>query len=177
LSSSRLPLAALFALAGCGLAGCGFSPLYGAGPDSTAVAQQLDQVEVANIPERTGQLLRQSLQDQLQAAGAPAVQQYSLNVSYSIAGESVGIQPDTSASRVRLIATATWSLTPIGQPGTKLTFGQATTEDALNVIDEQYFAQDLENNTVDQQLADEIAAQITSQVAVYFKTHPGAGSG
>jgi LPS-assembly lipoprotein len=113
----------------------------------------------------------------MQAAGAPAVQHYSLNVSYSIAGESVGIQADTSASRVRLIATATWSLTPIGQPGQKLTFGQATTEDALNVIDEQYFAQDMETSTVDQQLADEIAAQITAQVAAYFKTHPGAGSG
>jgi len=134
-------------------------------------------VAVANIPERTGQMLRQSLQDQLQAAGAPTVQHYTLNVSYAIAGQSVGIQADTSATRVRLVATASWSLTPIGQPGKKLTFGQATTEDALNVIDEQYFAQDMESSTVNQQLADEIAAQITSQVAVYFKTHPGAGPG
>jgi LPS-assembly lipoprotein len=159
------------ALSACPLAGCGFSPLYGNGPSETPVAQQLDEVEIANIPERTGQLLRESLQDQFQAAGAPTAQHYTLNVSYSIAGESVGIQADTSATRIRLIATATWSLTPIGNPGQKLTAGQATTEDALNVIDEQYFAQELETTTVDQQLADEIAAQITSQVAVYFKSH------
>jgi LPS-assembly lipoprotein len=164
--SSRLPLAALLALSGCG-----FSPLYGAGPDSTPVAQQLDEVAVANIPERTGQMLRESLQDQMEAAGAPTVQHYTLNVAYVIAGQSVGIQADTSATRARVIATARWSLSPIGQPGEQLTTGQATTEDALNVIDEQYFAQDMESTTVDQQLADEIAAQITSQVAVYFKTH------
>ncbi len=173
MSSSRnlFGLAALTVLAGCALAGCGFSPLYGDGPDSTPVAQQLDQVEVANIPERTGQMLRQSLQDQLQAAGAPTVQHYSLNVSYSIAGQAVGIQADTSATRVRFIATAIWSLSPIGNPGQKLTAGQASTEDAQNVVDEQYFSQEMESNTLDQQLADEIAAQITSQVAVYFKTH------
>jgi LPS-assembly lipoprotein len=169
--SSRLPLTALLALVGCVLSGCGFSPLYGSGPDSTPVAQQLDEVAVANIPERTGQMLRQSLQDQLQAAGAPDVQHYTLTVSYNIAGQSVGIQPDTSATRVRFIATARWSLAPIGNPGQKLTAGQATTEDALNVIDEQYFAQEMESSTLDQRLADEIAAQITSQVAVYFKTH------
>jgi len=168
LSSSRN----LFALAALGaLAGCGFSPLYGNGPDSTPVAQQLDEVAVANIPERTGQMLRESLQDQLEAAGAPTVQHYTLNVAYSIAGQAVGIQEDTSASRIRVIATASWSLSPIGQPGERLTAGQATTEDALNVIDEQYFAQELESTTLDQQLADEIAAQITSQVAVYFKSH------
>jgi len=168
LSSSRN----LFALAAIGaIAGCGFSPLYGNGPDSTPVAQQLDEVAVANIPERTGQMLRESLQDQLEAAGAPTVQHYTLNVAYSIAGQAVGIQEDTSASRIRVIATASWSLSPIGQPGERLTAGQATTEDALNVIDEQYFAQELESTTLDQQLADEIAAQITSQVAVYFKSH------
>jgi len=168
LSSSRN----LFALAAIGaIAGCGFSPLYGNGPDSTPVAQQLDEVAVANIPERTGQMLRESLQDQLEAAGAPTVQHYTLNVAYSITGQAVGIQEDTSASRIRVIATASWSLSPIGQPGERLTAGQATTEDALNVIDEQYFAQELESTTLDQQLADEIAAQITSQVAVYFKSH------
>jgi LPS-assembly lipoprotein len=159
------------------LSGCGFSPLYGNGPDSTPVAQQLDQVQIANIPERTGQLLRESLEAQFQAAGAPTVQRYTLNVSYSIAQQSVGIQADTSITRARYVATAAWTLTPIGTPQQPLTTGQATTEDALNIIDGQYFAQELENNTVNQQLADEIAAQITAQVAAYFKTHPGAGPG
>jgi LPS-assembly lipoprotein len=165
------PGAWLLAMAALGaLQGCGFSPLYGGNPWAP-VAGQLDEVAVANIPERTGQLLRESLQAQLQAAGAPDVQRYVLNVNYSIAGQGEGTQADTSVTRERFVATAAWSLSPIGDPGQRLASGQATTEDALNIIDNQYFAQDLETNTVNRQLADQIAQQITTQVAVYFKTH------
>jgi LPS-assembly lipoprotein len=171
--SSNPKLLALAAL--CALSGCGFSPLYGDHSASTPVAQQLDEVAVANIPERNGQLLRQSLEAQFQAAGAPTVQHYTLVVSYTVGGQLEGLQADTSVTRERIVAKAAWTLSPIGSPGTALTSGQASSEDALNIIANQYFAQELEINTVNQQMADEIAAQITSQVAVYFRTHPGAG--
>jgi LPS-assembly lipoprotein len=69
------------------------------------------------------------------------------------------------------VATADWTLSPIGDPGTTLAKGHASTEDAENIIDNQYFDTELEENTVNQQLADQIAGQITGQVAVYFKTH------
>jgi len=154
----------------CALSGCGFSPLYGDN-DGAPVAQQLDEVAVANIPERTGQLLRESLQAQLEAAGAPDVQHYLLNVNFSIAGQGEGTQEDTSVTRERLVAKAAWWLSPIGDPAEKLVSGQATSEDALNIIDGQYFAQDLETNTLNRQLSDQIAQQITTQVAVYFKSH------
>jgi LPS-assembly lipoprotein len=174
LSSNRSkPLALLALLA---LPGCGFTPLYGqSGNGNTTVAQQLDLINVANIPERTGQLLRLSLETQLHAAGAPAAELYTLSVSYSINNTGIGIQQDTSATRNRYTANATWSLAPIGTPGTPLIAGQASTEDALNVIDQQYFAVTLETDTVNQQLADQIAAQITTQLAAYFKTHPAQG--
>jgi LPS-assembly lipoprotein len=167
LSSSRsLALVGLAALCGCG-----FSPLYAQGGDSTPVAARLDTVEVANIPERTGQLLRQSLQTQLHTAGAPGEQDYQLSVSYAIDNAQIGEQADSSFTRQRFTARATWKLAPIGDPAHPLATGQATTEDALNVIDQQYFAEKLETDTVDRQLANEIAARITTQLAVYFKTH------
>jgi LPS-assembly lipoprotein len=171
LSSNHKP--ALACLAALCLAGCGFTPLYG---DSGAgsVQQQMEEVTVGVIPDRPGQLLRQSLQDQLQT-GAPTQELYLLNVSYNINTVAIGVQPDTSSTRNRFIATASWTLAPIGSPQTPLIKGQASTEDALNIIDQQYFAETLETNTVDQQLANEIAAQISTQVAAYFKTHPNAG--
>jgi LPS-assembly lipoprotein len=168
--SSNLKLFPLLLLFG-GLSGCGFSPLYGGAAD---VAQPLDQVAVANIPERNGQLLRLALQDHLQAAGAPTQQRYILNVSYSVAQQGIGEQADSSGTRTRFIANATWTLAPIGNPGTPLTVGQASTEDALNVVDQQYFAVTLENNTIDARLADELSGQITNELAAYFKTHPQA---
>ena len=174
MSSNRKALACLAALS---LAGCGFTPLYGnSGPAAGAtVQQQMDEVAVGIIPDRTGQLLRQSLQDQLQVAGAPSQELYTLSVTYNIAEQGIGVQQDTSTTRNRFIATASWSLSPIGSPQTPLIKGQASTEDALNIIDQQYFAPTLETSTVDQQLATEIAAQISTQVAAYFKTHPDAG--
>ncbi len=171
MSSSRnlKLLPALLSLVGS-LSACGFTPLYG--DNGNNVQQQMNEVAVGIIPNRPGQILRQSLQDQLQLAGAPTQELYLLSVSYSINVQAIGIQQDTSASRQRFTATATWSLAPIGNPGTPLTRGLASTEDALNIIDQQYFAITLESNTINQQLADEIATQISAQVAAYFKTHP-----
>ncbi len=173
MSSSRKSLYAALGLA-ISLGGCGFTPLYG-GDSGALVQQQMDEVAISNIPDRPGQLLRQSLQDQLQGASAPTQELYVLAVNYNIAQQYIGVQADTSTSRDRFIATASWTLAPIGSPQTPLIQGQASTEDALNIIDQQYFAITLETGTVNQQLATEIAAQISTQVAAYFKTHPNAG--
>jgi len=155
------------------LCGCGFAPMYGGGAGES-VSQKLDLVDVSNIPERTGQMLRLSLETQLHAAGAPAAELYALNVNYSIGIGGIGVQQDTATTRNRFTATANWTLSPIGNPGAPLTSGTAATEDAANIIDQQYFALTLETDTVNQQLADQIAAQITAQVAAYFKSHPNA---
>jgi LPS-assembly lipoprotein len=165
LSSNRaLALAALLALGGCG-----FAPLYGGGEE---VQASLDEVKVAPIADRPGQQLRQAIEDEMQVAGNPTQQLYLLTVNYGLNQQGIGVQADSATTRVRFIANATWRLSPIGQPGVALASGQASTEDALNVIDQQYFAQTLETNTVDGQVANEIAGQIVQQVSIYFKAHP-----
>jgi LPS-assembly lipoprotein len=171
LSSSRNLLLSGFLL--LPLCGCGFTPLYGGQDDGTSVASQLDTVQVANIPDRPGQMLRLALETQLHAAGAPTTELYNLTVSYSLGDVDIGEQEDTSYTRQRSTGAAHWTLTPIGTPSKPLASGQATTEDAANIIDQQYFALTLETDTVNQQVANVIASQITTQVAAYFKTHPG----
>jgi LPS-assembly lipoprotein len=151
------------------LGGCGFSPLYGGG---AGVQARLDEVKVAPIADRTGQLLRQAIETQMQVAGDPTQQLYMLTVDYGVDTQGIGVQQDTATTRQRFHAHASWVLSPIGQPGVALARGQASTEDALNIIDQQYFAQTLETNTVDGQVANEIAGQIVQQVAIYFKAHP-----
>ncbi len=155
------------------LAGCGFTPLYGGGKGQ-ATSARLDEVAVQTIPDRTGQLLRQSLQVKLHAAGAPVTELYTLKVSYDIAQSAIGVLEDTATTRNRFVAHASWTLAPIGAPDKPLVTGEATAMDADNVIDQQYFAVSLETETVDRQLADEISAQIASQLAVWFRTHPDA---
>lgn len=167
-SGKKLLLCALL-----GLGGCGFTPLYGGPANDVSVAARLDTVTVQNIPERPGQMLRLALETELHGAGAPVAQDYTLAVSYTISTAAIGIQQDTASTRNRYVATASWALAPIGAPNAPLAQGMATSEDAENVVDQQYFALTLESGTVNQQLANEIAAQITQQVAAYFKTHAG----
>ncbi|MBU6418779.1 MAG: hypothetical protein KGQ79_03530 [Proteobacteria bacterium] len=155
------------------LSGCGFAPLYG-GAQGQAATAGLDTVQVQNIPNRTGQMLRETLQQQLYTDGAPTTELYSLSVSYTINQNLIGIQEDSSSTRDRFNATAIWKLTPIGNPNQVLASGNATAMDALNVIDQQYFASNLETETVNQQLANEIAGQITTQLAAWFRAHPSS---
>ena len=168
-SNPKLAALAAFLL----LAGCGFAPLYG-GDAGQSAAARLDEVAVNNIPERPGQMLRISLETQLHVAGAPGTELYALQVNYAIATTDLGVLEDSATTRSRLMATASWSLAPIGDPGHPLVSGTATSEDAANIIDQQYFALDLETDTLNQHLADTVAAEITSQLAAWFRTHPNA---
>jgi LPS-assembly lipoprotein len=169
--SSNPRIAAFIAL--LGLAGCGFTPLYG-GSAGQDVSAQLGQVAVSNIPERPGQMLRMSLQTKLQAGNAPVTEIYALNVNYVIVTNDLGVLQDSATTRFQLTATADWSLSPIGNPQHPLTKGSATSMDAGNVVNGQYFAVDMETDTINQQLADTVAAEITSQLAAWFHAHPNA---
>lgn len=160
-------------LAVLALAGCGFTPLYG-GPQGQATSTALENVKIQTIPNRAGQLLHQALQEDFYRNGQPIQELYMLSVSYSITQTGQGIQEDSSTTRTRFSATAKWHLSPIGQPSKILASGNAMAVDALNIIDQQYFAVNLETETIDQQLANEISAQVTSQLAAWFRTHPGS---
>ena len=156
-----------------GLTGCGFTPLYG-GETGGDTSTQLGQVAVSNIPERPGQMLRIALQTKLHADGPPVTEVYALNVYYSVAIADLGVLQDTATTRFQLTGTAKWTLTPIGDPKHVLASGSATSMDAGNIIDQQYFAVDLETDTLNQHLADTISAEITSELAAWFHAHPAA---
>lgn len=155
------------------LSACGFSPLYG-GPQGEQASAALENVQVQTIPDRPGQVLQQALQENFYRNGQPVQALYTLSVGYNINQLSEGIQEDSSATRVRFDATAHWQLSPIGQPSKILASGNASAMNAMNVIDQQYFAGSLETQTIDQQLANQISEQITAQLMGWFRTHPGS---
>ena len=152
------------------IAGCGFHPLYasasggGAGPAQAGLAQ----ISVDLIPERAGQLLREALQERLERNGLSVMHRYDLAVTFSMSGEGIAIQPDTSNARVRFIGTATYQLRAQDPVRTVLTSGTARSVDGLNVFDQQLFAADMETEVVTQRIAQSIADEITQQLAVYF---------
>jgi LPS-assembly lipoprotein len=152
------------------LSSCGFRPVYGpsrsGGPGPAQ--SELAAVSVALIPERAGQLLRQALQERLERGGLVAAPHYDLVVAYGVAVEAIAIQPDTSSSRTRVIGTATWKLMAQDPQHATLASGVVRHVDGFNIFNEQYFAADLESETVQRRMAEAVADQITMRLAAYF---------
>jgi LPS-assembly lipoprotein len=161
--------------AGVALAGCGFQPVYMPTASSQAgpAQRELAAIDVALIPDRPGMLLRQALQDRFEGTGDTTARHYSLAVSFTIAGTGIGIQSDSTITRERLIGRASWTLTADDPGHTRITSGAARATDAINYIDTQYFASDLENEDVQKRLAEELADQITLQLAAFFRKRAG----
>jgi LPS-assembly lipoprotein len=150
--------------------GCGFQPVYmpTASGKAGPAQRELASVYVGIIPERPGQLLRQALQERFaNDSGTPAT--YDLNVSFSISGEGIAIQPSSLATRIRLIGTATWTLVGHDPKRTVLASGSARAMDGINIFDAQYFAADLETEVEQKRIAENLATQIATRLAVWFR--------
>jgi LPS-assembly lipoprotein len=154
------------------LPACGFRPLYARDESGAGAARDgLGLISVAIIPERTGQLLRQALQARFDHGDAPMAKRFDLLVSFGIASEAVGIQPDNTITRVRFVGQASWTLATRDAARSTVSSGKARAVDALNTFDQQYFAQDIEGETIQRRLAEAVADQITTQLAIYFDKH------
>ena len=154
------------------LAGCGFRPVYMPTASGTAgVAQrELAAVNVALIYGRPGQLFRQALQEQL-ASDNGVQPSYELQANFWITGEGISVQPSNIATRVRLTGNVSWILYAKDAAHTQLTSGSGHQIDGANLLDQQYFAFDLENEAVQRRLAAALAQQVSNQLAIYFRNH------
>lgn len=157
------------------LGGCSPHPLYAPGafgngtPQTRTVQAQLRAVQVALLPDRTGQLLRQALQTRLEAGEEPSYTRYDLAVSFNIAQVNLGIQNDSTITYTRFIATAPWSLTAQDSSDHRiLVSNTAQAADSLNNFDNAPFGMELETSTVEARLANAIADQIVTRLAHYF---------
>lgn len=161
---------ALLGAAG-GLAGCGFHPLYApaSGGAPGPAAAELAAVYVPVMPERTGQLIRQALQQRFDGAGTGVAKRYQLDVSYNVAGEGVAVQRDNSTTRIRLVGTASWVLQTLSLERKALAQGSARVLDGFNILNQQYFAADLEGQSATLRVAQALADQITLKLGVYFQ--------
>ncbi len=161
--------AVVLALAGL-TAGCGFHPVYGEGqPGQAALAA----VYVNIIPNRSGQMLRQALQARLEGSSGDVAKRYTLAVGYLESVTGLDVQADNSTTRNRTVGNATWSLHAADNPVIQLAGGTVRSVDGYNIIDEQFFYQDLEEDAAERRLAQALADQIVLAMGIYFDKHPG----
>src|SRR3981081_3023153 len=101
----RALLAVSAVAASLALAGCGFTPLYGA----PGVTSKLASIKVTAPEGRTGFLVRQHLEDAFASnRGAPAA--YAMRLQLAEARYPRGIRTDNVATRYEYVITADYTL-------------------------------------------------------------------
>ncbi len=154
------------------LAACGFHPLYAPSGRNAALMQT---VFVDIIPNRNGQILRQALQQRLEGDDSGVPKKYVLSVLLNQREDALSFNPDNSYSRVRDIATATWSLHAVNAPSKRLTFGTARAVDGHDFLAGQFFYADVQSQDATNRMANIVADQIAEAIATYFRDHPSQG--
>lgn len=169
LTLARLALVCLMLPLMIPLGGCGFQPLYGskdAGGSGAAVA--LNQVTIANIPNREGQMLRNLLTDRLYQNGKPSDPQYRLSVELRAAETALGIRRDATASRTRLDMLAHYVLHRVSDDKV-LIDSNAETSVSFNQLVAQYATVTARDDARSRALH-ELSEQIMTRLALYFGT-------
>jgi LPS-assembly lipoprotein len=163
----------LFSLLACLvlLTSCGFSPMYASSSfgGGSEISDQLAQVQIENIPDREGQLLRNELIDRFYRDGRPSNPRYSLKVmpieEYKRELD-VTIGSDTTRAQLRM--QTDMILTDLETGDVVLKDG-LTTYASYNVLGDQYATSVSEDNTRDNSIRD-LARQIEQKTALYLNS-------
>jgi LPS-assembly lipoprotein len=145
---------------------CGFHPLY-AGGKGDAVASKMADVAIGNIPDRSGQILRNNLLDRMHPKGESGETRYSLSVALSEARSDLGLQRDASSTYARLYVYARFTLQDqktgellLDQTSTVITSFSLPSGGFVNLVSEA--------DARDRALA-EISDEIATRIAVFLR--------
>lgn len=133
----------------------------------------LNDVVVAAIPERTGQLLRNRLVEQINPQGQPNQPRYRLDVGLSERKEGLAIRRDDSATRISLILVADFALVELAA-GKPVMTGSARTVVGYNIIRSDY-ASIVSERDAQRRAAMELADEIKTRLSLFLARH-GAGT-
>lgn len=161
-------LAPLLLLALClTAAACGFRPLYGSDLAGASVAAEFADIQVAIIPDRTGQILRNYLVERFNPGGLPENPRYRLNVAVVEHQQSLGIRKDATATRANLIMNATFTLTDLDRNAVVLSRAIGTTT-SYNLLLDQFATLVSERDARDRALR-QISEDIRTILALYLE--------
>ena len=154
----RLALTALLLL----LAGCGFSPLYG-GAGGTALQANLAGISVSPIPERSGQILRQSLLDRMGQSDP----QYRLDIKLEQTDAGSGFRADEATTRINITLLARYELHRISD-GKLILSDETSAFSAYDVVESEYATLTARQDTL-HDLAELLSQRITARLVAHFR--------
>lgn len=154
------------------LASCGFEPMYGtafqSGSEKADIQAELSQVAISNIPDRSGQYLRNALIDKFYQNSRPASPKYTLVVG--AIQESIidlDITKNSNATRGQMRLSTTLTLTD-NVTGESVLQRPITSVASYNILTSEFATRVSENNTRKNAL-DDLAGQIELQIGLYLK--------
>ncbi|HEX4695367.1 LPS assembly lipoprotein LptE [Sphingomonas sp.] len=159
-------LVLLLALA---LPGCGLHPLYEGGA-SGPVARGLAQIEVAPIAGKSGYLMSNALRDRLPDGGGAAAK-YRLEVKLDDSIVGLGVTRDDTVTRERRALRARYQLVDSAS-GEVLLDATAGSDAGVDVVGSEYATIAAENTALEN-LANIVADQIVTRIAVYTRRAAG----
>lgn len=147
------------------LSGCGLQPLYSGGSKG-AVATTLGSVTVDPIEGKSGWLMRNALNDRLQAAGNSAPR-YRLTVALDDQIEGFGIRADDTITRERRTLRARYQLVDT-TTGTTVIDATAGSDAGIDVVSSEYATIAGENSALEN-LTQRVADQIVTRLSLYAR--------
>lgn len=155
------------------IASCGFEPMHGTAfksdnAQSVHLKSELAQIEIANIPDREGQFLRNALIDSFYRDGRPANPSYVLEVRPIIDNTydlDVTIRSDATRQQLTLTTAMTFKDKLTGET---LMTRELKSSGSFNVLASEFATRVSEQNTRENALKD-LARQIELQIGLYLK--------
>ena len=147
------------------LTGCGFHPLYQAeGDNSKIVLTKLASIDIAPIPDRLGQIMRNRMLDLF---GSSTLPDYRLTVVISDEIEGYGFRSDAAVTQEQVTVTAVIALKAIASDALEFeTTLRARTSYDVVLSD---FATYTQREDAKRRLVEELAEQLHRRIALHFR--------
>ena len=160
---SALGFAALLVLSGCGAGSAGFQPLYGTSSIGGAATQEkLASVDIAPIPGRVGQRIRNELIFQATGGGSPSPPQYRLDIAIREFVISTLVQVDGNAGGQIYNIEASYNLVRLSDKKVVAhgkSFGRASFDRVTSIFANVEARQDAENRAA-QSVGEELRTRL-----------------
>jgi LPS-assembly lipoprotein len=172
MSWSRTLSCALLAATLFGAAGCGFHPLYGQWSSAAISTPELAAVDIDLIPNREGQLVRNSLLDKMQPQGPAPRALYKLTIGLSLQRDSFGIRTDQTATRGSLTMVAGYTITDLAS-GKAILTSSSRSVSSYNILDSDFATVISEDDAI-RRTAVDLSEEIKTRVAIFLSSRKTA---
>jgi LPS-assembly lipoprotein len=152
------------------LSACGFQPIYGSWSHNPETNRAMNNVQIANIPDREGQELRNHLIDRMYLNGRPAQPTTRLEISLIASDVNLGLQVNGTTTRQEHSLTANYVLRDIAS-NKQLLKGTARSIVSYDELAGQYATLATKLNAADRALT-EVGEQIVNRLSLYFAESP-----